>query len=196
MVTDTNTSEGTMLQTLCMVTTCTASAAISPTLSVVMQSSEPPTSTYTTATFPVVTPAIFLQATTSTTTDALAVVTKATRWSQIQNRPVEGTVDDSVSEGLEQSNKTTTVHGEDEYFEVLTYNQDDIIHLSKSEIMKHQPSVKLARLHPDEISKAVCQPASDSDNTTSSSMEKSPLTKKRPCFRPRRKPSQARIKAQ
>ena len=72
-------AEGTMSQTLCMVTTCTASAAIAPTLSVVMQSNEPLTSTYMTASFPVVTPAVFPQATTSTTTDALPMVTQATR---------------------------------------------------------------------------------------------------------------------
>ena len=171
-------AEGTMSQTLCVVTTCTVSATIAPTLSVVMQSSEPSKSTYTTAAFPVVTPAVFPQATTSTPTDALPMVTHATRWSQIQNCPVEGRVDDPASECPEQSNKTTTVHCEHEYFEVLTYNQDDIIHLSKSEIIKHQPAVKLARLHPDKISKAVSQPPSDSDNTTNSSMEKSPLTKK------------------
>ena len=42
---------------------------------------------------------------------------------------------------------------EDEYFEVLTYEQDDIVHISKKDIIKYQPAVKLLRLTPSEITK-------------------------------------------
>ena len=98
------------------------------------------------------------------------------RWSRIQNHPIEGDTD---------TLDRPTTDNNDKYFEVLTYEQDDIVHLSKREIINHQPTVKLSRLRSDEI-RAAQQKTSDSDNTISSSTDKTPPAKKRPCFRPRR----------
>ena len=69
------------------------------------------------------------------------------------------------------------------------------VHLYKQDIIKYQPTVQLLRLQPDEI-RAAQQITSNSDNTTSSLTDKTPPAKKRQCFRPRKRPSLARIKAQ
>ena len=123
----------------------------------------------------------------SSTASSLTISTPSKlRWSRIQNHRIEGDTDT-----LDKS----ATDSKDEHFEVLTYEQDDIVHLSKREIINHQPTIKLLRLRSDDI-KAAQQKTSDSDNMISSSTDKTPPAKKCPCFRPRRKPSLARIKAQ
>ena len=62
---------------------------------------------------------------------------------------------DTVSKDETKGNTDTldlsATANKDEYFEVLNYEQDDIVHLSKKDIIKHQPTVQLLRLWPDEI---------------------------------------------
>ena len=68
-----------------------------------------------------------------------------------------------------------------EYFEVLMYKQDDVVYLSKNDIIAHQPAVKLFQLTPAEIAAAQDQ-VSRVDLGTRSSTDKSLPPKKHPCF--------------
>lgn len=103
------------------------------------------------------------------------------RWSRILNRMVKTTTDkpEHDPEPLTEPSSTTTTT--DEYFEVLTYEQDYIVHLSKNNIITHQPVVKLSKLTQAEISTSQEQ-ASGADSGTSSSTYKSPPPKKTPLF--------------
>ena len=72
------------------------------------------------------------------------------------------------------------------YYEVLSLEQDEIIHLSHLDRMSRECTVQLDR-STDDKSKSMNVDTSNSTDTASS--------KEKPCFRPRHKPSCARIQA-
>ena len=119
-------------------TSTTTLTATTTTFSVVLSTLQPIYSSLTTA-LPVVT----ISATTITLTPTESSVDNTNsanlRWSRILNRPVEGNTQqldkiDTVSKDETKGNTDTldlsAADNKDEYFEVLNYEQDDIVHLS------------------------------------------------------------------
>ena len=87
----------------------------------------------------------------------------------------------------------------DKYYEVLNPEQDNVVFICHSHIMNPTCSVELERLSDDTqyIYKAGrWEPSPQSSSTESTETSDSVTPKRKPCYRPKRKPSKARIRAQ
>ena len=146
---------------------------------------------------------------TSTTTAALdnlmSTQSHMLKWSRVQNKLVE--IDPSTlpkTPITEQSTDSTPLGDKPatdstlsrKYYEVLIPQQDDIIFISHTDVINSRCSIRLDRISDEQILK-LCEPKNDtlSTSTNSDSMEP-PAVKRKPSYRPKHKPSKARVRAQ
>ena len=97
------------------------------------------------------------------------------------------------SSTVEQSDNTYLLN---KYYEVLTPEQDDIVHISHTDIIKSRCTVSLNRISEDRITGLTTSKHDTPLQMSSSESTESTAIKKKPCYRPKRKPSRARMRAQ
>ena len=138
------------------------------------------------------------------------------KWSRVLNRPVETepSVDVETAEtdiplamnttlsmvtskadktDMEDQPITSSI---DKYYEVLTLEQNDVVFISHVHIMNSRCTVQLERISDDNQNVHDTGMSEQSSQTSSTESIESQVPKKKPCYRPKRKPSKARVRAQ
>ena len=152
---------------------------------------------------------MMVSTTTTTTKPKVSEKTKPMKCSRVFNKPIEieptvdtptptnkqtqGGTDMDSGPTVEESDNTSLLN---KYYEVLTPEQDDIVYISHSDIIKSRCTVSLNRISEDKITKlTTSKHDTPSQMSSSESTEPTDITKK-PCYRLKRKPSRARVRAQ
>ena len=131
------------------------------------------------------------------------------KWSRVHNKLVkvdpntllttmiaETSTDNSsiIQKPITDSGKHST--SSKKYYEVLTPQQDDIIFISHVDVIYSKCSVKLNRISDAQIAE-LCEHKNDTQSpSTSSDLTESPAVKRKTFYRPKHKPSRARVRAQ
>ena len=126
------------------------------------------------------------------------------------NRPVESvpsaetdTIEQELPQSIDSNIPIQSVKADcpitissNKYYEVLTPSQDELVFISHADIMNSRCIVQLAKLDKDTIKSLPADVPAPPLQTSSTESIDSHTPKKKPCYRPKRKPSKARVRAQ